>query len=246
MTKITYRGQPVDEVIHDRRRQIFQLIGEDGGLLAELQPHEFLSQPRLRSLPHGRHRKPRPAVYRGPAGKSYYPIPSGAFFTWTVAPNPARPIEDAGIRAGEIIAHRCWRIEGGLLRSVYRRQHIWRPGEPMTGDVRGEYGVHAFNERGLVSMYCEMTAAWSQNWVSFKWNDDGSFEMIEHPDTEAIFAIGTVALWGEVIEHERGYRAEFARIASIDSIRGKTEPSLLAELRERYGVAAAHGVEREP
>lgn len=46
-------------------------------------------------------------------------------------------------------------------------------------------------------------------------------------------AVGTVRLWGEVIEHERGYRAEFAKVHSLDHVFGEAD---LAALRARYGV----------
>lgn len=46
-------------------------------------------------------------------------------------------------------------------------------------------------------------------------------------------AIGTVKLWGEVVEHERGYRAQYAKLASIDQVCGVVEPS---KLRKKYGV----------
>jgi len=46
------------------------------------------------------------------------------------------------------------------------------------------------------------------------------------------FALGTVHLWGEVVEHERGYRASHAAVRSIDEAYGVD----LADLRNRYGV----------
>lgn len=61
----------------------------------------------------------------------------------------------------------------------------------------------------------------------------------------ATYAISTVQLWGEVVEHERGYRAERAMIRSLDGVvlPNKTPwdtetTKALAFLRERYGVGA--------
>ena len=63
--------------------------------------------------------------------------------------------------------------------------------------------------------------------------------------------IGQVALWGEVVEHEMGYRASYARIHSIDCVMPKflefalspwswlSRRSRLQRLREQYGVGAA-------
>jgi len=54
---------------------------------------------------------------------------------------------------------------------------------------------------------------------------------------------GTVALWGEVIEHEEGFRGEFGKVNSIDQIvidpaRASKDrvAKFLAEFREKYGV----------
>ncbi len=65
--------------------------------------------------------------------------------------------------------------------------------------------------------------------------------------------VGRVALWGEVVEHERGYRAEFGKVVSLDYVnvwafRQKGQNSYknaeshaldrqtLAMLRELYGL----------
>ena len=63
--------------------------------------------------------------------------------------------------------------------------------------------------------------------------------------------VGSVLLWGNVVEHERGYRAEFGKVRSLDYIdewairqNGKSplkddacyeaDAKLLAKLRENY------------
>lgn len=52
---------------------------------------------------------------------------------------------------------------------------------------------------------------------------------------------GTVLLWGDIVEHERGYRAEFAKVRSIDwlypdvDMMGR-EAIVLNDLRRTYGV----------
>jgi hypothetical protein len=48
------------------------------------------------------------------------------------------------------------------------------------------------------------------------------------------FVIGTALLWGDVVEHERGWRASMAKVKSIDSVvLGNVD---LSALRERYGL----------
>ncbi|MGB7674500.1 MAG: hypothetical protein WBM31_26020 [Pseudolabrys sp.] len=53
--------------------------------------------------------------------------------------------------------------------------------------------------------------------------------------------IGSVAMWGEVIEHENGWRSEFAAVRSIIDITGDisfgSKNWLLLELREKYRCA---------
>jgi hypothetical protein len=119
-------------------------------------------------------------------------------------------IQDAGIRAGEIVGYRCWHLNSdGLLYSMYRSVFVWRPGEIVEGDVADLLeGVHAFKDRLAV----------------------GSFGYTRN-NTRVVVS-GTVYLWGEVIEHERGWRASKAAIASIDD-----SPYYDArELRRKYGL----------
>jgi hypothetical protein len=51
--------------------------------------------------------------------------------------------------------------------------------------------------------------------------------------TEILF--GRVKIWGEVVEHEWGYRSQFARIISLDH----GDPELLEKFRVIYGVNLA-------
>lgn len=45
---------------------------------------------------------------------------------------------------------------------------------------------------------------------------------------------GTVALWGDIVEHELGYRAQFARVLSIDHAMHPDCEAKLPALRARY------------
>jgi hypothetical protein len=51
---------------------------------------------------------------------------------------------------------------------------------------------------------------------------------------QGILLFGQVKLWGEVIEHQAGYRSEFARIVSLDY----GDPELLQKFRQIYGLDA--------
>lgn len=157
------------------------------------------------------------------------PFMSGLAQQGWVDPYPLPPLENAGISAGEIIGHRVWRYNafargtsdcGPYLLQSMAMDTIWPPDGPMhdpeVEDHNG-HGIHAFKrQESVLNEYAP-----ANHWGATK------------------LVYGTVALWGAVIEHERGYRGEFARIHSLNSIpqlyRWK-ELRLLRDLRQRYGL----------
>jgi hypothetical protein len=223
---ITCLGYEVSFVEFDSKH--YRLINPAGEIIVELTSHEYLTNPQLRNirLTHGKHRRPSAAFRGNPARQPNHPRLTGA--TWRTFAYETRTgsIEDAGIRAGEVIAYRCWRVHpGNRLFSTYMIEFEWHPGHPATGVVRDGDGVYAFKELGLATKYIsEMCPC-----VHFI-NRDLTIEVIE-----ASLAIGTVALWGEIVEHERGYRAEFAKIVGIDRVTSD-DPRQLYRLRKRYGL----------
>jgi hypothetical protein len=106
---------------------------------------------------------------------------------YVAAPQPD-PIEDAGIRAGEIVAYRCWELRDGLLRSMYA-DFTWLP--------RAIEQAHKVDEHWGTGLHAFKTLERARN--EYRWAD----------------VYGEVALWGDVIEHEHGYRAEFAAVRKI-------------------------------
>lgn len=242
----TYRGTAVSYVEHRRSDDVYVLRGADDTVLAELQAHEFLSQPQLRQVPHGRYRKTRPQIHlRTPeqsgdaharalakAGFAIGPVTTITFknFTLTLTdPEPERPIEHAGIRAGEVTAVRAWRVIGDRLYSVYMADVEWFPDRPISGDVDVGMGIFAFkkDDHNLKLYLAGRLLVHMSAWAT---DDFGPAEL-----QPIIFAIGTVHLWGEIVEHERGYRAQFGKIASLDRISGG-DASILQTLHARYGV----------
>lgn len=148
--------------------------------------------------------------------------------------DPPRPSLHREMKVGEILAYRCWRLQHGLLRSVYMRDE-WNPGEIMIGR-----GIDDWSERGV--------HAWKDlNSRQFNEYVRGYLEIKSDPwrapitPTPAVIVTGSVLLWGDVVEHEHGYRAEFAKINSIDwlypdaMLMGR-ERETLAQLRTLYGV----------
>ena len=66
----------------------------------------------------------------------------------------AARLRHEGIRVGEIIAYRAWRVlinpEGWFrrssdnrLHSVYMRDYVWHPDEPASGNVK-THGIYSF------------------------------------------------------------------------------------------------------
>lgn len=113
-----------------------------------------------------------------------------------------QPLEKAGVTVGEIIGWRAWRIgKAGLLMSL-AVENVWEPGRTMTvRDIDKDHkvgdhdhlGIYAFKERGMALKDTEFA-------------------------NSSMMAFGSVRLWGDVIEHAYGWRAEFAAIESIDMV----------------------------
>jgi hypothetical protein len=51
----------------------------------------------------------------------------------------------------------------------------------------------------------------------------------------AILVFGKVKIWGEIVEHEAGYRSQFGKIISLDY----GDPELLEKFRKIYRVNQA-------
>lgn len=127
--------------------------------------------------------------------------------TPAVRPRERRTVERAGIVLGEIDALRCWEIAGNYLTSI--NGVIWIPGQPMREaevTITNGAGVHAFKTME---------------------------KLLENYGKHSPIAIGRVHLWGRIVEHEDGYRAEFAVPVEILKVQGSGD---LAAIRANYGL----------
>jgi hypothetical protein len=123
------------------------------------------------------------------------------------------------IRAGEIIGWRVWKLFNGLLHSTIVA-YTWRPGVFERSEAKEggpcNFGYHAFRDKEQAER--EAATHWSP------------------------IVVGSVAMWGEVIEHQHGWRSEYAAVRSIIKIKGDfgfwSRQCLLRELREKYGCRA--------
>jgi hypothetical protein len=132
------------------------------------------------------------------------------------------------IRAGEIIGWRFWKLSNGLLHSVIV-PYTWRPGvfQRSSSKQRGfkNPGYHAYRDKEQAEREALMYGCW---WPA---------------------VVGSVAMWGEVIEHEHehGWRSEYAAVRSLIKITSgrdfSSKQRLLQDLREKYDCAVPMSAE---
>ena len=126
-----------------------------------------------------------------------------------------RQVEHEGIQLGEIEAWRVWRVKDGGLWSV-TNDTFWPPSTHLEAhkvDIPLGDGIHAFKSAERAQTY------YFENGASMTPSDVG-------------FAVGQLLLWGEIVEFEEGYHAQFAKVSKIVDGVGCD----LDALRERYGV----------
>ncbi len=133
----------------------------------------------------------------------------------------ARSLKHEGLRVGEIIAYRAWRVikpswpvkGNNCLHSVAMRDYIWHPDKPACGDVR-IHGIYSFRD-------------------VIRSREEYGYD----PGMNEPLLFGKVKIWGEIVEHQDGYRSEFGKIASLDY----GDPELLEKFRRIYRVNQASG-----
>jgi hypothetical protein len=120
------------------------------------------------------------------------------------------------------------RLEAPDMLESMAAQYVWPHDRPAHGNVVMGWGIHAFKEAD----------------AAVKEYRDYSMYTI---------AFGSVKLWGEVVEHEHGYRATYGKVRSIDflvDVGGRPlfgpkakQPKMSKELKEhRDLLRKAYGV----
>ena len=159
------------------------------------------------------------------------------------AEKPKPPLKRE-MKLGEIVGYRCWRVERRLLRSVYQKD-VWLPRQMLEGRELDDWdsrGIHAWKDAGS-EHYHEYIRSYlnSQRRDPFTAALYGrNVQELENEQRPAMVT-GSVFLWGDVVEHERGYRGEFARVRSLDWLYPDAdmmghEIEFLAYLKGTYGV----------
>jgi hypothetical protein len=91
------------------------------------------------------------------------------------------------------------------------RDYVWLPDKPASGDVK-THGIYSFRH-------------------VIRCRDEYSY------NAHGILLFGKVKIWGEVVEHEQGYRSEFGKIISLDY----GDQELLEKLRKIYRLNVVPG-----
>ncbi len=206
------------------------------------------------------HRSAVDRTYNGPGGTA--PGGAWTTFSWSTSqswvafdfarinPEPPSPptLPHAGIRAGEMIGHRLWWViheKGEEWLCSLAHRHFWQPGETVQGDTLKPVGNWQWHSKpifggtyafALPDYIMPELAEWqkaiammgdTRNVIWF-----GGIDWEPLYETRTLVA-GTVKMWGDVVEHERGYRAEFAKINSLDAAYGDCD---LEKLRIKYKI----------
>ena len=131
------------------------------------------------------------------------------------------------IEVGTQVAYRFWRYvfppyEAPIRLLSWVSSKRWHPRQFVEGtspDV-GEQGIHGYKTMD-----------------DLIWSVRGDPERLvprsQMSECDGV-VIGTVALWGVIWDHARGYRAQFARPTSFISSHGKRSQDALAELRTGF------------
>lgn len=107
-----------------------------------------------------------------------------------IVANSNPPIESSPPIISDLITYRCWNINRhGLLTSVYMPNVVWLPHQPFEAPDINNTSTGIHSFKSLSDAY-------------------------SYPAE----VVGAVQIWGEVIEHEKGYRSRFAKINSIISV----------------------------
>jgi hypothetical protein len=119
--------------------------------------------------------------------------------------------EYKGIKTGEVTGWRAWQLKyGGRILASVTAPCRWDPGKTVTGDVDSWPGMV---RGGVYAWDCLELAIAETIKMHRRWHLG---------PTGVAFVVGSVHLFGDVVTHVRGYRAEAARIAGFDYIQWVT------------------------
>ncbi len=165
------------------------------------------------------------------------------------ADSPAVADESSGIRAGELIGYRCWKVpEYQGHRIIGLKSMVWDYWWKYRSDLHDganeadlEPTVFSYNittpQGRVIQLPMKLETG---GFYSFKTPEEAFKQMqregyINVKRTDYVTVLGTLWAWGRVAEHQTGYRSQFAAIRGLDHCFPNNN-ALLVQLRELYGV----------
>ena len=147
----------------------------------------------------------------------------------------ALPVE---VSAVPLIGWRCWFVlpEEGLLRPIFKRGLAWKPRQALEAICPDH--IHAVPDKDCkcgVWCVCHPLMLREPEWMT---TPPSGIDPIP-----GALVVGQVALWGDIIEHERGWRAAFAYPTHLYLF--ADDERLAATLRDKYAVPVAWGAQTE-
>jgi hypothetical protein len=126
-----------------------------------------------------------------------------------------------GWRAWRLVTWKLWKPQYEVQLESIVYPMFWHPAKPVQGKVGLGLpsGVHAWQTHAQCLEHKELYGSYARDWL-----------------------IGEVSLWGHVIKHEHGYRAQFAyprRLIVPECLRERGD--IVADLRRTYGVECEWG-----
>ena len=98
------------------------------------------------------------------------------------------------MEVGELIGYRAWLWKAPYLHSITQSEYKWDYDQPAGGDsLSSSGGIYSFADMKTLKAELKL-------------------------DCGIGYVYGSIYIWGEVITHETGYRAQYARIRSLDGI----------------------------
>lgn len=180
-----------------------------------------IQMPQHRGANYGQHRRTRATVDSNPTDRTDHGSRrASALRTVTVRtvlpePIPEPAIPSAGIRAGEIIGHRLWwslpRDDDGPLLCSLTHDRFWMPGEVVSGNTHLPVST---GRRGVIwgGVYSYSTSGPLHREILY-WT-----KLLGTAHTTRSLISGRIKMWGDVVEHREGYRAEYAKIIALDAV----------------------------
>lgn len=154
---------------------------------------------------------------------------------------------------GPLRAFRCWRVEWQdgrpVLGSLFHTT-VWPADGPLRAKCEQRPGslISWFRRRFSRSIETHPAPAWGCEcgiYAMTRLEDDEDLKISPHicqrgPLDRVMRVAGVAQLWGRVVQHDRGYRAEYARplrLLTVPSLmRVRDTDGLLEAVARRYGI----------